>query len=239
MKVIKNSAEILHVLPYEEVLRIVELAARTCYQSESACDTTEVKEAFIRKIIKRQHTSVLEHAQVTFRLITSRGVLAELTRHRIGVAYSVESTRYCSYGGKDIEFIKPSWISDEELELVHHQWVAFKNNDYDFNIDGESEHYPAFKWYRAMEQSELAYNELISKGVVPQFARGVLPQDLKTEIVMSANLRSLRHIFSLRTSIAATGKPHPDIIALMEPLLLEFKQRYPIFFEDLNLPPEN
>ena len=70
---------------------------------------------------------------------------------------------------------------------------------------------------------------------LPQHARGLFPNDIKTKLVMTCNLRSWRHIFRLRTSIAETGAPHPDMIRLMNPLLKWFKEHYNIFFFDLEI----
>ena len=116
MKIIKPSATFLSATP--DAIKLIEQAGRTCYKSEDRI-TEESAEKFVKMLINRGHESVLEHASATLRLITDRGVTHELVRHRVGVAYSQESTRYCSYKDKDIEFIKPSKIkADESPENV-------------------------------------------------------------------------------------------------------------------------
>jgi thymidylate synthase (FAD) len=84
-------------------------------------------------------------------------------------------------------------------------------------------------WLESMQNTEIAYDYLIDNGASPQEARSVLPNNLKTEIVCTANLREWRHILKLRTAKNA----HPQMRALMIPLLNELKQKLPVFFEDI------
>jgi len=182
MQIVKQSAELISITPF--ALMLIEQAGRTCYKSEDKI--TEVSsEKFVQMIIKRGHESVLEHASATFRFITDRGVTHELVRHRIGVAYSQESTRYCNYAGSDMQFINPGFNIGTELHDI---------------------------WVDSCQTAEQNYNVLIENDVSPQIARSVLPNCLKTEIVMTANFREWRHVFKLRTSKAA----HPQIRELME-----------------------
>lgn len=66
----------------------------------------------------------------------------------------------------------------------------------------------------------------------PQEARSVLPNSLKTEVVMTANLREWRHFLSLR-ACGSTGKPHPQMLEVAVPLLKELRERVPVVFDDL------
>lgn len=109
MKIIEPSVELIDEFDSDAVLNKLERCGRVCYQSEPKGKPEE----FIRMLIKRGHESVLEHVSLTFRIICDRGVLAELTRHRLA-SYSVESTRYCKYG--ELTFIKPSYWTGNELE---------------------------------------------------------------------------------------------------------------------------
>jgi len=84
-------------------------------------------------------------------------------------------------------------------------------------------------WMFAMEQAEKRYMEMIESGASPQFARGVLPIDVKTEIVMTANLRQWGHVFKMRTDPVA----HPNMHQLMIPLLEDFKRLFPGMYENL------
>lgn len=159
-------------------------------------------EAFVRTLIRKGHYSVLEHESISVRLIVDRGVSHELVRHRLA-SFSQESTRYCDYGKDDIEFIKPVNIHDDD------KWREL--------------------WTIAMMKSEAIYKEMRKIGVPPQVARSVLPNSLKTEVVMTANIREWRHVLVLRSSPAA----HPDMRHIMRLLLKEFKSIWPALFEDI------
>lgn len=120
----------------------------------------------------------------------------------IVVHNSQESTRYVNYGGKDMEFIEPWWCKDAK---EHHKQV-----------------------FRAQcLQAELSYGYFLAEGHKPQQARAVLPNALKTEIIVTADAAEWRHIFKLRTALDA----HPDMRRVMIPLREEFKQKYPEAFE--------
>ena len=73
----------------------IESAGRTAYQSEPAGDPYK----FLSMLVKRGHLSVIEHVSLTARLVTDRAITHELVRHRIGVAYTQESTRFVDYNG--------------------------------------------------------------------------------------------------------------------------------------------
>jgi len=162
--------------------------------------TGDSANSFVARIIKSGHHSVIEHENISVRFICDRGVTHEMVRHRL-VAYSQESTRYCDYGKMGIRFIIPSdWTLDEDD-------------------------------YKLLEHIEVHYNKCLNeKKRSPQQARYFLPNGLKTEIVMTANLREWRHVLKLRTSKAA----HPDMRALMIPLLIELQSLIPIIFDDIS-----
>lgn len=209
MKSIEPSFVIEESLDGEEVLRRIERAGRTCYKSEGKIGSGSAKE-FIRKILAMGHESVIEHEKVTVRVICDRGVTHEIVRHRVA-SYSQESTRYCNYTkdkfANEITFIEPCFWKGES--------------------DKDKEKYAA--WREAMEAAERSYFRLIELGASPQEARSVLPNSLKTEIVMTLNLRAWRNFFQLRTSSAA----HPQMREIARPLLDEFKKRIPVIFDDI------
>lgn len=205
MRVVPESHEFLFLPEAGQVLSTLELAGRTCYKSEHKIHD-ESAARFVANIVKSGHLSVIEHACITARLICDRGVSHELVRHRLA-SYSQESTRYANYAkdrfGGEITVIRPFfWADDSEKYRL---WVA------------------------AMEAAEKAYLALIAAGARPEEARSVLPNSLKTEVVMTANLREWRHVFALRCSPAA----HPQIRRLLLPLLDELNQRLPMIFQDL------
>lgn len=202
MQIIKPSFVIEDEIDGQKILKNLERYARTCYKSEDKI-TAGSAEKLIANIIKRGHESVIEHEKVTVRLICDRGVTHELVRHRIA-SYSQESTRYCDYHKKgSIQVVEP---------------LFFVN---------QPEKYEA--WKKAMADTEKAYNKLIELGATPQEARSVLPNSLKTEIIVTFNLREWRHFFKLRCSPAA----HPQMREIIIPLFQEFKKRIPVIFDDI------
>jgi len=214
MKLIKQSYEILAMpqLPLE----LIELAGRTCYKSEDKI-TPDSAAKFVDKLLKSGHHSVIEHPVASVKFITDRGVTHELVRHRLA-SYSQESTRYCNYASDHITYIVPVWIeaifTDEEI------------------IEAIPESYSKSStalWLRSMLYAEQYYKALIQNGWRPEQARAVLPNSLKTEIVMTANLREWRHVFKLRCSKAA----HPQIRELMLDCLEGFQKEIPVLFDDL------
>ncbi|MCK4498962.1 FAD-dependent thymidylate synthase [Candidatus Babeliales bacterium] len=210
MKLIKPSYEILFISP--KPLETIEAAGRTCYKSEDKI-TEGSAEKFVKMIIKRGHLSVIEHAYMSVRFICDRGVTHEIIRHRLA-AYSQESTRYCNYKG-GVTFIIPPWIN-------------LKEGDYPISAIS-TEDWTTNRWFGAMYEAEFAYASLVGGGWSPQQARSVLPNSLKTEIVMTCNLREWMHVFKLRTSKAA----HPQMRELMIPLLIEMKTLVPVIFDDI------
>ena len=195
-----------------QIMRKLEKCGRTCYQSESKQHTKPTAD-FLRGIIKSGHTSVLEHESITLDLITNRGVLAELTRHRIGVGYSVESTRYVNY--KDgVEFIFP-------IDYVY---------DTDIDKDTQDKILTRIKIFKeACDTAAHAYAQLIKNGAKPQEARAVLPQALKVDMKVTMNIRAWRHFFELRCAPSA----HPDIKEIAIAILLEFRKKMLPLFEDI------
>lgn len=205
MRILAPSSEILTPLDGAAVLRHIELCGRVCYKSEGLM-TEDSAERFVRGIIKRGHEAVLEHFSFSVRFIVDRGVSHEIVRHRLA-SYCQESTRYCNYSGdkfgNEIAVIKPYYLEEGS--------VAFE------------------EWKTACRRAEEAYTWLIQAGYSPQEARAVLPNSLKTELIMTANLREWRTVFRLRCS----EKAHPQMREVMIPLLLKCNERAPVIFEDI------
>ena len=201
MEVVLPRALIETKIDAEGVYTRLERYGRTAYKSEDRI-TEGSAEKFLRSIIKLGHESIIEHESVIVRFICDRGVTHELVRHRIA-SFTQESTRYVNYQKRAMQFIQPCF-----WEKGSHQYA---------------------RWYNAMEHAENAYLSLIDKGATPQEARSVLPNSLKTEIVVTANIREWRHIFRLRTAKAA----HPQMREVMRPLLGAFKVLLPVLFDDI------
>lgn len=209
MQVINSSVAVLNPERSEGVLKRLELVARNCYKSEERIGEGSAEKLIKNTIMKRKHYSILEHEGLQVRFICNRGVMAELTRHRLA-SFAVESTRYCNYSG-NLTFIDPQFGAIPGLPLP----LLQEMND---------------EWEKAMLSSEASYNTLIELGVSPQYARGVLPIDVKTEVVATMNLRQWRWVFSQRLSKAA----HPHIRKLFKELLTQFKELVPVIFDDIS-----
>jgi len=203
--------------PSREYTRMLEDAGRICYKSESRGEP----EKFIQKLVERGHESVIEHAHVTVKFVTNRGVTHELVRHRLA-SYSQESTRYCNYSGK-MRFVYPVWVNIS-FEEWYHKIIRGGS------VADLFPQKPEDAFFRNCLEAAAAYNDLIKLGWTPEKAREVLPNALATEIVMTANLREWRHIFKLRCSKRA----HPQIRLLMLGLLEVFQEEMPHVFSDLS-----
>lgn len=215
MKIIKQSWSFEEpIMDGEMILAKIERAGRTCYKSEDKI-TPESARKFVANCIKSGHHSVIEHHNITVRIITDRGVTHEIVRHRLA-SYSQESTRYCSYNqekfGKEITVILPVWFYD------------------DSEPEDSSRRAQYNLWAQMMRQAETGYFALLSSGQTAQEARSVLPNSLKTEIVMTANVREFRHFFTLR----ASPKSHPQMVALAQDMLRGFRAAVPVLFDDIH-----
>ncbi len=205
MKIIKPYFIIEDEIDGEKILKNLERYGRTAYKSEDKI-TIDSAAKFIRGIIKSGHESVIEHEKITVRVICDRGVTHEIVRHRIA-SYTQESTRYCDYFKEgnigSITVIAPFFFEDDRKK-----WAV---------------------WKAVMKVCEWGYNLLRKLGATPQEARSVLPNSLKTEIIITYNLREWRHFFKTRCSPRA----HPQMREIAIPLLKEFQRIIPVIFDDI------
>lgn len=221
MILVKPSHEILTEIDGRKILEAIELAGRTCYKTEDKIDwRTNTSHKFVKMILSRGHESVIEHENISVKIICDRGVTHEIVRHRL-VAYSQESTRYCNYKG-GVTFVIPPWVELQvgEYDYIERKPITWRTQDW--------------IWFKAMGGAERSYIKLLEEfgswiGWSPQQARSVLPNSLKTEIVMTANIREWRHILKLRTSKAA----HPQMREVMIPILADFRAKIPVLFDDI------
>ena len=230
MRVIKPCYEILHLDP-EDIHRI-ERAARTCYKSEGKMAEGTAEE-LIALLIKSGHEAMLEHSQMSVIFTVDRGVSHEMVRHRL-CSFAQESTRYCNYSfdrfGNEITFIEPSFYKDipeEEKDVIRRIFEGEQDVERSFEVTDLHKRYA--NWYTDCQLAEAGYFKLIQLGASPQEARSVLPNSLKTDIVVTANYREWRTIFKLR----AVKGAHPDMINVMRPLLEEVKTKVPVIFDGL------
>lgn len=208
MRVINAGYEIISDLNGAEILKHIERCARVCYKSEDRI-TDGSAEKMVAALIRSGHEAMLEHYSFTVKFICDRGVSHELVRHRIA-SFAQESSRYCCYAkdkfGKELTFINPCF------------W------------EPDSDNYA--RWFHEMDEAEKTYLAMIESGATPEQARDILPTSIKTEIVMTANLREWRHFFKLRAE-GVTGRPHPQMLEITIPFLKELKQKIPVVFDDI------
>ena len=178
--------------------------------------------------------------RVTVKFTTSIGIVREILRHR-HFSFLNESTRYCNYGkdkfGSELTFIIPQWIYDLQAEEASYPnpcdhssqaWLMDEHGE-DLIKDLICMDRTASSWWDAMTKAEEDYMYFITTDegykLKPEEARGILPLDLKSELIVTGFVSDWIHFFRLRSHIAATGKPHPDIQKLADPLMQEFIDR--------------
>lgn len=210
MKLIKPGFKILTPISYGGIIELqhIERIARVCYKSEDHISLDgESAKKLVKMLIDRGHEAMLEHGSLSVLFICDRGVSHEIVRHRMA-SFAQESTRYCNYSkdkfDNEISVIEPN----PEFMRASSIWNA---------------------WYESICESERAYFDLLKNGETPQMARSVLPNSLKTEIVMTANYREWRHFLKLRCAPNA----HPQMREIAIPLLQELNKKIPVIFEDL------
>lgn len=208
MKVINAGYEIITPINRDIILKRIEEIGRVCYKSEDLI-TPDSASKFVNMLVKRGHLAMIEHCSISVKFICDRGVSHEIVRHRIA-SYAQESTRYCNYSkdkfNNEITVIKPCFIKPCE------------------NIEDTF-------WYKSCKYAEMSYFDMLDVGYTPQEARSVLPNSLKTEIVVTYNLREWINFFKLRTPSSA----HPQMREVAIPLLNEFKTYLPEIFGDIEV----
>lgn len=205
VNIVSPKVEIMTPIDGVYICKFLEQCARNCYKSEGSI-TDESYKSMLLKLIELGHTAMLEHFSITAKLTCDVGVYKDLTRHRCA-SYAIESTRYCNYSkdkfGNEITVIKPC------------------------NLEEGSEEYNA--WLKCMQSIEDTYNKMASLGCKPDQMRMILPHSTKADVVFSANIRELRHVFNLRCAKFA----HPSVQEIMKMYLTELHNQIPILFDDL------
>ena len=213
MKIIDAGFNI--ILPFPDwqtarntIYQMIERAGRTCYKSEDKVSVESAKR-FVTQIVKSEHEAMLEHAGLTVKFVVDRGISHELVRHRMA-SFAQESTRYCNYSNAkfnhELTFIRPCFLTEG-------------SSAYEL-------------WAKAMRSAEETYFGMLKEGCSAQEARSVLPNSLKTEVIMTANMREWRHFFKLR-AIGTTGAPHPQMVEVALPLLRTVQENLPEIFGDI------
>lgn len=223
-------------------LDLIERGYRICYQSENKNNTSQ--EQFIKSKIQIGHETPLEHAHLTFLFNTCRSVTHEFVRHRL-ISPNQESSRYCKYKN-GLMFIIPIWgygyIEEGEYNgsnLVGDPVLTKMHDEYRQGFDEVYFKYPNINWIKTtklfLEKQQVVENgylELLDCGLPAEFARELHSNMLKTQIMVTANVREWRHIFSLRV-FGSSGVPHIQIRKLLEPALYMAQKAIPYVFDDV------
>lgn len=196
------------LINWDQVVLCLERIMRTCYKSETSITEGSAEKLVNRLIHETHHESTIEHAiALSFRIVCSRSISHELVRHRIGCSFSQESQRYVNYTKKGgMSAIVPYHLLDRPEE-DRWFWLANIGHSFDAYISAITE-----------------------RGWTPQEARGFLPNDCKTELVATFNLRSLRHFLSLRLDKSA----HPDMRVIADSVLRIVEDKLPVIFKDFS-----
>lgn len=204
MKIIDPYVTLMSKIDPVEYLKKIELCGRVCYKSEDKI-TDDSAEEFVKRLIKNGHEAMIEHGDsITVKFVCDRGVSHEIVRHRL-FSFAQESTRYCNYG------------KDDEITVINPGFWEKDSACYD-------------AWLNAVSEAEYAYLKLTQEyGATPQEARSVLPNSLKTEIIVTGNPREWRHFFKLRLDKAA--HPNMKMVAWMAFVILNSK--LPALFSDI------
>jgi thymidylate synthase (FAD) len=190
---------------WNNMLKAIEIAGRNCYKSEDKI-TKDSAEAFVQMLIDRGHEAMLEHApNISVKFHVPRGLTHEYVRHRLA-SFGQESTRYCNYNkgkfGSQLTLIP--MMDDLTKEQIKRRKLLW-------------------------EYIEKVYLAEIQEGIKPQQARDNLPICLKSDIVITTNVRHWREIFRQRTPKVA----HPQMYYLMRKLLKDFRSRVNVLFDDV------
>lgn len=162
--------------------------------------------------------------RVTVKFVCDRGVSHEFVRHRV-FSFAQESTRYCNYAkdkfGKELTFIIPSWIESDNFEIYRGLHWGEEVTYHTERITGDMNNCPVFRYLEGLLLAEDAYMTLLDRGWIAQQARAVLPNSLKTELIMTGTIEQWEGFFKLRDAKDA----HPQARELAQPLHEEFIKR--------------
>lgn len=203
MRLIKAKYDIITFDPERDVHDIC-LGYTTCYNSPMP-ETFEKRCDFIRK--HRNHESQLEHSRLTVLFTINRAISHELVRHR-HCAFGQQSTRYCNYS-KD--------RFDNRLTFINDSSIVKDSKSYEL-------------WLKGLKDDEELYFERLAAGDKPEQARGTLPNDIMTKLLVTTNYREWRSIFKLRCDSHA----HYQMREVMIPLFNEVCAWLPCVFDDIS-----
>lgn len=209
MKLIQPEIKPIRGLDGQEALLTIQRCAKTCYKSYKDSDDIESAKRIVKNLIVSGHTSLLENWIITMNYISNIAAYKDLTRHRVGFSFSIESTRWCNYSkGKyngELKFLYPS-----EIEI----------NSPEYQI-----------WLNSMLITERNYLNMAKLGAKPDQMSLILPQSTAAEFNITGNLRAWRQMFDLR-ALDKTGHARKCIKDIMIPTLELFHEKIPVVFDD-------
>ena len=231
---VPNSNDICLVLALNPYTRCKSMGD-TCYATTNLRVLVEHDALWLMKY--QCEPTEFHKKRVTVHFVCDRGVSHEFVRHRV-FSFAQESTRYCNYSkdkfGNELTFIIPCWCDDipdnlqlkDNIEVGRFVWgtdnlanAAIENKIVKRKVSKFTQ-----RFLYEMIRGEDTYIGLIAAGYKPQEARALLPNALKTELVMTGFVSDWEHFFSLR-ALGTTGAPHPQAKELAEPLMKEFVTR--------------
>lgn len=194
-----------HVVALLSVIKhiVYEYDCEALFEGWTGCQQSDIE--CVKSTESLSYIEYMIHGWHSVKFVCDRGVSHELVRHR-SASFAQESTRYCNYSqdkfGNEVSFIKPSSLLENDGN--HQLWLA------------------------ACWHSEAMYLKMLEYGSTPQEARSVLPNSLKTEIIVTATNAQWQHMIELRY-IGTTGKPHPDMRRSMELLINNHNWAYNLY----------
>lgn len=161
----------------------------------------------------------LHPKRITVHFVCDRGVSHEFVRHRV-MSFAQESTRYCNYSkdkfGNEVTFIEPCWLED-----YNYEGNTYYNGFLVALRAAEANYFDLMKKWEDRIPDKRYKTGFRNNPWTPQQARAVLPNSLKTELVMTGFVSDWEHFFKLRDA----GSAHPQARELAHPLHMEFLRR--------------
>ena len=228
MKIIKQNIKIIDNIDSIRIYKKLEKIGRVCYKSENKI-TNNSYVSFLQKIIDSKHYSILEHESISIHITCDRAISHQIVRHRIA-SYSQESQIYCNYKNNkfsnNITYILPYqfYLIIDNINMIDTIYLNFKYKKIINPIIQEF-----IVWYETCNLIEETYLNLIDKNTKAGFARNILINSVKTELIMTMNLRMWRHFITTRI----TKDNHIQIIEITTLINNELKKQLPIIFNNI------
>ena len=228
MKIIKAFVEqITPPIDGMEFLKSIELASRIYYKPKEKI-TDELALALITKLVKNGHESIIEHTpRISMKFTCDRNVSHEIMQRRL-FSVAQESTHY-DYDNNEIIFILPYWFKEDSKNYLLTHKYTFDSDVYIIDDSDASYTSAEAQWVESMLSTEIVYWNLVGLGWLPQHARSVLPNSLKTELIVTGNIREWQCFFKLRTNISSHSQTQEVANMALELL----KSQIPVIFNDI------